>query len=381
MSPKRRAFILLCIAHVTISFNLAAIAAVIPSMGRDLGFPDVQVARIIPHYLWAYGLGALIYAPLTRYASVKSLLIASISVFSLTSFYCGITKSLDVLLIANFVNGLAASSVVPLGLMTIGKLFEKRERGRAVGIFFSTSFVSSLLGVIASGTIHWSFLFIIPFILGIITIINILYIGVLEIERPDGRIIDYAKALKRSDIQKVFILIFLMSFLYHGVHKWYGVYLHQEYRLSQLAISSLILVTSVSGAVGQVFGGVLTDFKSRFFTIALGLGILGLASSLLYGHYPIAVLGIILAMVSVGWTIGHNGISTVLTDFPDEFRPELASLNSSIRFLSGGLGFFLSGFLVARSFSLNYLVIGLAFLTLLPLIRFFISGHIQLERK
>jgi MFS transporter, DHA1 family, inner membrane transport protein len=381
MSPKRRAFLLLCLAHVTISFNLAAIAAAIPSISRELGFPDVEVARIIPHYLWAYGLGALIYAPLTRRFSIKSLLIASLTVFSLTSFYCGITRSLDVLLIANFVNGLAAASVVPLGLMTIGKLFEKHERGRAVGLFFSLSFVSSLLGVIASGIKHWSFLFIIPFILGIITIINILYIQVKELDRPDGRHIDYVRTLRHKDIQKVFVLIFLMSFLYHGVHKWYGVFLGQEYHLNQFAISSLILVTSISGAVGQVFGGALTDLKSRYFTITLGLGVLGMASCFLFGHYPVVVVGFILAMISAGWTIGHNGISTVLTDFPDEHRSELAGLNSSIRFLSGGLGFYLSGYLVVHGFGLNFLVIGLAFLALLPFIRTFLSGHLQLERK
>jgi predicted MFS family arabinose efflux permease len=380
MSPKRRAFILLCLAHVTISFNLAAIAAVIPSMSRQLGFPDVDVARIIPHYLWAYGIGALIYAPLTRWVSIKDLLVASITVFSLTSFYCGITKSLDVLLIANFVNGLAASSVVPLGLMTIGKLFEKAERGRAVGLFFSSSFISSLIGVLASGIKHWSFLFIIPSILGIITIINIYFIRVKELSNPDGRTIDYVKALEHKDIQKVFVLIFLMSFLYHGIYKWYGVYLDREYHLDQLAISSLILVTSVSGAIGQMFGGALTDLKSRLFTIALGVTVLGLATSLLFGRYPVVVVGLILAMISIGWTIGHNGVSTVLTDFPDRFRSELASLNSSIRFLSGGLGFYLSGFLVAHGFGWNFLAIGLALLALLPFIKFLISGHLALER-
>src|SRR5690349_9506684 len=102
ISNKRRAFILFCLAHITISFNLAAIAAVIPSMSRDLGLADVQVARIIPHYLWAYGLGALIYAPLTRYVSIKHLLIGALAVFSLSSLSCGVTKSLNVLLIANF---------------------------------------------------------------------------------------------------------------------------------------------------------------------------------------------------------------------------------------------------------------------------------------
>jgi uncharacterized membrane protein len=65
-------------------------------------------------------------------------------------------------------------------------------------------------------------------------------------------------------------------------------------------------------------------------------------------------------------------VSTVLTDFPDKYRAEMASLNSSVRFLSGGLGFYLSSFLIQKSFSLNFFVIGIMILALVPLIRFFL---------
>lgn len=381
LSNKRSIFILLCLAQITISFNLAAVAAAIPSISRELGFSDVAVAKIIPHYLWAYGLGALIYAPLTRWFSVKRLLIVSLLVFSLSSLYCGITKSLNVLLIANLINGCAAASVVPLGLMTIGKFFEKKERGRAVGFFFGSSFISALLGVLASGMFHWSFLFIIPFILGIITITNIIVIKVTEITLPEGRKIDYFKALADADVIKVFVFISLMSFLYHGIYKWYGVYLDRQYHLDQFSISSLILVTSVSGALGQILGGALTDLRSRFFTIALGIVLLGFSTVLLAGYFPVWMVACALALISVGWTVGHNGISTVLTDFPEQYRSELASLNSAFRFISGGLGFYLSSFLIEKSFALNFLIIGCSLLLLVPFIRFFISGHLKSERK
>lgn len=365
-------FLILCLSQITISFNLAAVAAVIPSISRELGLSDLKVAHIIPHYLWAYGLGALIYAPLTRWFSIKRLLIAALLVFSITSLYCGITKSLNVLLIANIINGCAAASVVPLGLLTIGKHFDAEFRGRAVGLFFSSSFISALLGVLASGTIHWSFLFIIPSILGSISILIILLSNIPQISMPDGRVISYVKALVDRDVLRIFTFIFLMSFLYHGVYKWYGVYLDREYHFSQAMTSSLIFVTSVSGAFGQNFGGVMTDFKGRFFSVELGLGVLGVSTILLAGHYHVFYVAVILAMISAGWTVGHNGVSTVLTDFPDKYRAEMASLNSSVRFLSGGLGFYLSSFLIQKSFSLNFFVIGIMILALVPLIRFFL---------
>lgn len=368
-----KVFVILCLAQVTISFNLAAIAAVIPSISRELGFSDVAVARIIPHYLWAYGLGALIYAPLTRWFSVKCLLMISMIVFGITSLYCGITKSLSVLLIANVVNGCAAASVVPLGLLTIGKTISSSVRGRAVGFFFTSSFISSLLGVVISAVVHWSFLFIIPAVLAIITTLNIITNTNIYICKPEGRRINYAKAIASGNVLKIFSIIFCMSFLYHGVYKWYGVYLDRQYYLPQSAISSLILVTSLAGVLGQNLGGALTDRNGRLFTVQLGLCLLGFATIALSLHSGIAVVAFALACVSVGWTVCHNGISTLLTDFPDALRPELASLNSSIRFLSGGLGFYLSGFLIEKSFALNFLMIGCAMVLLVPVTRLALS--------
>lgn len=366
---ERSIFLILCLAQITISFNLAAVAAVIPSISRELLLPDWQVARIVPHYLWAYGLGALIYAPLTRWFSIRRLLAVALLVFSLTSLYCGITQSLSVLLIANLINGCAAASVVPLGLLTIGKLFSKSVRGRAVGLFFSSSFISSLLGVVASGTIHWSFLFIIPFILGIITVIILILKRSPGIAAAEGRAVDYRKALTAPNVVQIFAFIFAMSFLYHGVYKWYGVYLDREYHLNQATISSLIFLTSLTGALGQNLGGALTDFKGRLFSVRLGLCVLGISTFLLAGHYPVVCVGIILGLISAGWTVCHNGISTVLTDFPDTYRSEMASLNSSVRFLSGGLGFYLSGFLIQKSFALNFSLIGVMILMLVVLMR------------
>ena len=93
----------------------------------------------------------------------------------------------------------------------------------------------------------------------------------------------------------------------------------------------------------------------------------------LWGHYPLALVPMILGVIAMGWTVSHNSISTILTDFPDDDRPMVASLNSSVRFVSGGLGFSLSTFFVEKSFGTTFLAIGLLFLLLSFLQNFFIG--------
>lgn len=364
ISPKRIAFFFLCLANTTISFNIAAVSAALPSISEGLGLPDLLVAKLVPYYLIPYGLAALIYAPLARKFSVRMILLATMALYGVASVVCGITDRLDVMLAARVIVGLTAAGVIPLALMAIGSIFEKNRRGRFVGLFFSCSFLSSVIGLVVSGISEWRWLFIIPAVIAFVTAVSLAVVRPRDLGPLTGEKISYAAVLRNLAIVRVLVFIFLMSFFYHAVHKWFGIYLYRVYHLPQTAISMLIVLTAISGAAGQLLGGVITDKRGRRFACDLGIIFLGAATVFLSGQYPLIILALILVLFSVGWTIGHNGISTVLTDFPDEYRAELASLNSAVRFLSGGIGFYVSGFFIERSFSMTFLIIGALILIL-----------------
>jgi predicted MFS family arabinose efflux permease len=80
---------------------------------------------------------------------------------------------------------------------------------------------------------------------------------------------------------------------------------------------------------------------------------------------PLAILGIIMIIWGLGWTFNHAGVSTLLTDLPKEFLNEAASLNSSVRFLSGGIGVALSGLIMQKSFVGGFLTLGVCLILLL----------------
>ncbi len=305
-----------------------------------------------------YGLGALLYAPLAGRFSFKMILAATMFVYSVTNFVCAGAHSIQIILIARILMGLAAASVIPLCLISIGALFPKETRGRLVGLFFSTSFIASILGIIVSGLFPWRWLFMIPAVLAAVTTLLIVIGGQAAVFKLGRRRIDYLGVLRDVQIRNILIFIFAISFLYHGVHKWLGVYLHRIYDAPQWTISFFFVLIAVFGAIGQNFGGYVTDRIGRRVACELGVFILSVMTMLLWGKYPFFVLGIILSLLSIGWAIGHNGVSTVLTDFPDENRAEIAGLNSSVRFFSGGLGFLLGGPFVEKDFGLTFFGVG-----------------------
>jgi len=151
---------------------------------------------------------------------------------------------------------------------------------------------------------------------------------------------------------------------YHAVQSWFGVYLARIYELNQLKISFYFVLIALGGALGQIVGGFITDKKGRFPACYLGIILLAISTMLLFPVLPLWLVGLVFVGFSMGWTIGHNGLSTVLTDFPDEHRAEIASLNSSFRFFSGGVGFSLSRIFVEKSFGLTFLGIGILMLAL-----------------
>ncbi|HOD12309.1 MAG TPA: MFS transporter [Candidatus Omnitrophota bacterium] len=374
---RKFVFGLLCLNCFTISFNVAAIEAAIPSIARDLQLPIFAVSRIIPAYLIPYGLGALIYAPLARYINFRMLMTVTMAVFAVSNFLCAQATDVGYFFLPRLLTGIVGSAAIPLGLILIGKMFEKDVRGRLVGLFFGFSFVASIVGVALSGVADWRWLFYLPSALGLIAAIAAFGVPSADLDAKEKNPVNYLNLIYNNKIRNIFIFIFIISSLYYGVHKWFGVYLSRVYELNQLTISSFFVLTAVMGFSGQILGGYVSDKKGRVLACLVGIIILGAASALLVGKYPLGMLAVILSLTAMGWSIGHNGASTVLTDFPEENRAEVASLNSAVRFLAGGLGFVVSAPFVQKSFSMTFFVLGILILVL----SFFVKKAVPLDTK
>ncbi|MCA9401238.1 MAG: MFS transporter, partial [Candidatus Omnitrophica bacterium] len=343
-------FGLLCFGCFIVSFNVAAISAALPEISEGLRLPDWQVAKLITYYLIPYGMGALIYAPMARFVTYKRIYVSAFIFFFLANIICGMALNLQLMLWMRALMGVAGSCAIPLGLMIIGELFQRNIRGRLVGLFFSHAFIASICGLICLAFFPWQMLFYVPGALSLLLVIFILLFHIQKLAVKHIGHINYFKIIHQPRVLKILAFIFILSFLYHGVHKWYGIYLSQNYGMHKTSISSLVLLTVVAGMVGQNLGGYISDKSGRHTACYVGLLGLGLMTMCLKTMHPVFLLGLIMALIALFWTVGHNGISTTLTDFAHDYRPMIASLNSSVRFISGGLGFYVSQFFVEKSF-------------------------------
>lgn len=364
---RRLTFIILCLEGAILSFNVAATAALVPSIAKDFFIPEFIAGRIVWLYMLPYGVAALIYGPLVRVFDAKTVEIGCFSLFSVANLLASLSKNIISLSIARFLMGVFGASVIPLVLILIAQLSESKERGKLVGTFFSATFIASLMGLFLSGIVPWRMIFLIPAIAGFI-LLFIMYFFLPSFKPKEAPVkIPYLTAFKNKSLLCIFIYIFFISLFYHGIQQWLSVYFSTEFKLKQFVISMLITLTSLSGVFGEAMGGWFSDILGRLKTVNIGIIFMTISVFLLIFKMPLFILSIIMLIWGLGWTFNHAGVSTILTDLPKEFLNEAASLNSSVRFISGGLGVALGGVIMEKSFNLSFLIFGVS-LSLLALL-------------
>jgi len=230
-------FFILCLEGAVLSFNVAASAALVPSIAKDFALSQFVAGKIIWLYMIPYGVAALIYGPLIRAIDAKRVELICMFMFSAANLLAAFAQNTSQLFLARFLMGFFGASVIPLGLILIARHLESSSRGKYVGIFFSATFVASLLGLFLSGILSWRWIYLIPAACGFITFLLILVYLPSFKEDTGSFKINYLQAFKNRNIARIFTYIFSISLIYHGIQQWLAVYFSESFVFSSLSFS------------------------------------------------------------------------------------------------------------------------------------------------
>jgi EmrB/QacA subfamily drug resistance transporter len=167
-SHRWRAFwVCVSVAAFTI-LDLSKINVGLPAIEESLGASSTQLQLVVSGYILTFGLALVPFGRLGDQRSRKTLFIVGLSVFTVASALCALAPTIEVLLAARLLQGLAAGIQMPQVMGTIQQLFVGKERGRAFGLFgatigIATAFGPTLGGVmVAVGGWRWIFWFNVP---------------------------------------------------------------------------------------------------------------------------------------------------------------------------------------------------------------------------
>jgi len=356
-------FYIFCLMFFVISFGVAAMAALIPSIAVYFGIAKDQALPLTWLYMLPYGVFALFWAPFTRIIKVKKIFLITTLGFFLSSLSFSLSKSIEQAFISRFLMGCFGCSFVPLILITVGKVIPFKEKAKFIGVFFTFSYLSNLISVFLSGFFENSplRLYLIPSIASLLVFILVL----TRIEDFDFRVdkfkISYFDTLKDKKAVNFFIVVMLGSLLYHGLQQRLGIYLSESFSLGQMAISSVFTVAILAATIFEFSGGFLSARFGNIKISSIGFILMSaFAFSLIFiGNYKIIFLTI--TFWGAGMALSHVGLASHLTLFPDRILRDASSLNSALRFSFGGLGAFLGGLLVSLAgFKTLFIIVGLS---------------------
>ena len=120
----------LCLGFFMILVDTTIVSVATPAIIDDLDADVNDVVWVTSAYLLAYAVPVLITGRLGDRFGPKNLYITGLAVFTLASLWCGLTGSVEMLILARVVQGLGASMITPQTMAIITRIFPAARRGR-----------------------------------------------------------------------------------------------------------------------------------------------------------------------------------------------------------------------------------------------------------
>ncbi|MBV8047259.1 MAG: DHA2 family efflux MFS transporter permease subunit, partial [Paludibacterium sp.] len=159
---------------ITLAMSLATFMQVLdttianvalPTISGNLGAATSQGTWVIT----SFGVANAISIPLTgwlakRFGEVK-LFLASTTLFVITSWLCGISVSLNMLIFFRVLQGAVAGPMIPLSQSLLLACYPNEKKGMALALWSMTVIIAPIFGPILGGVIsdnwHWGWIFFI----------------------------------------------------------------------------------------------------------------------------------------------------------------------------------------------------------------------------
>lgn len=216
--------ILLLAGFVTI-FDLFVVNVAIPSMQAELGASLSQIGFIVAGYELAFGVLLVTGGRLGDLFGRRRLFILGMAGFTAASFLCGIASTVEILIGARVLQGLAAALLFPQVYASIRVNFSGDDSRRAFGFLGMTLGLAAIAGQILGGflveadifDLGWRTIFLINVPIGVFAILTARFIP--ETRSPERPALDWPGVALVS-LGLTALLVPLVEAPSHGWQVW-----------------------------------------------------------------------------------------------------------------------------------------------------------------
>ncbi|MFP8966542.1 DHA2 family efflux MFS transporter permease subunit [Pokkaliibacter sp. CJK22405] len=150
----------------------------LPTIAGNLGVSGEQGTWVITSFAVCNAIALPLTGWLARRFGQLKLFLGAVILFVLTSFLCGISRSMPELVLFRALQGLVAGPLYPMGQTLLLAIFPAAKRGMALSLLAMVAVVAPIIGPIAGGWItdnySWPWIFFINVPIGIIAVTIVL---------------------------------------------------------------------------------------------------------------------------------------------------------------------------------------------------------------
>ena len=147
------ALVILSLAQLMVILDPTIVNIALPTAQHDLGFSTADRQWVVTGYALAFGSLLLLGGRLSDFFGRKRLFIIGVAGFAAASALGGAASGFEMLLTARVAQGAFAALLAPAALSMLSVTFadDRKERGRAFGIFGAISGAGGALGLLLGG--------------------------------------------------------------------------------------------------------------------------------------------------------------------------------------------------------------------------------------
>jgi DHA2 family multidrug resistance protein len=305
------ACVVLAVIMQALDTTIANVA--MPYMQGSISASSDQINWVLTSYIVATAIMTPPSAFMARRFGRKRVLLWAIAGFVVSSILCGLAQSLEEIILARLLQGLAGAALVPLSQSILLDIYSLKERGSAMALFGVSVMVGPVLGPMLGGWLtenfSWRWVFFINLPIGLLALTGIVYY-VRETPTDTSSRLDWLGFGSLS-----VAIMALQLFLDRGEQlDWFS---SGEILIEAVVAAAAIYVFLVHTFTAKAPFISPDLFKDRNFSVSVIfifiIGITYLASLALMTPYMQTLMGY--PVLTAGMVLGPRGLGTMLTMF------------------------------------------------------------------
>lgn len=159
--------------------DVSIVNVALPSLQRDLGAGTSHIQWVVAAYVLSFALFLLPCGRLGDIVGRRGMFLAGVGAFTLASALCGVAPTIETLIGARVLQGIAAAIMTPQVMSIVAVIFPPGERSFAFSFFALTAGLAAVTGPIAGGLLisadlwglDWRPIFLVNIPLGILALL------------------------------------------------------------------------------------------------------------------------------------------------------------------------------------------------------------------